>query len=134
MNADQVASGVAVLPVRTETTMVVPVGTSAFQVTAPAFTTTPASNTRDVNVPLAPNGLIRTQFRLTTLGSPTVTSLKSGRMAAVGDAVWVATTTPSTWYTTPVVVQSIRNRCGAVGLMPVSVVRVVAVAEVRVSA
>ncbi len=55
-------------------------------------------------------------------------------MATVGEVVWVATTTPSTVYTTLAAVQSIRNRWAAVGLTPASVVRVKAVAEVRVRA
>src|SRR5690242_5337491 len=77
-NADHVPSGVAVSPVRTLTTSVVPVGTVESQARLSHPTWAPASNTCDTKVPLLPYGPTRAQ---STASPPSVVtvSAKDGR-------------------------------------------------------
>src|SRR5438067_1118785 len=89
---DQVASGVAVLPLRVSIIMVLPAGTLAVQLTAPQLATRPASKTDEVNVP-SPS---RTQATCSVSVVPyeemaTLSPMPSGRVAAM--VVW---RTPST--------------------------------------
>src|SRR5262245_10761590 len=59
--ADHVPSGVAVLPVLVSMIMLVFAGSVAVHAAAPQFTTRPASNTDDVNIPPEVYEAIRTQ-------------------------------------------------------------------------
>src|SRR5438128_5129461 len=52
VHADQVPSGIAVLPLRTCTVSDVPAGKLAVQLAVPQVTIRPASKTEEINVPL----------------------------------------------------------------------------------
>ena len=110
-NALQLASGTGVSPWRAKKATLVPAGVSAVHDSPPQSTACVASKTRETNVPAAAYGLMRIQST-ETLPDPTVKSLASGRSGPAIAIACVATTVPSTEYTTLVGVQSMRNRCG----------------------
>src|SRR3954466_10243953 len=71
VQADQVPSGVAVLPLLVSTTIPVPAGRVAVQVAVPHVATRPASNTLETNVPPDAYESNRTQSALSdALGEP----------------------------------------------------------------
>src|SRR4051812_19163214 len=111
VNALQLASGAGVSPCRAKNAALVPAGISTFHDSPPQSAACVASNTREVNVPAAAYGLMRIQST-EMLPAPAEKSLASGRIGAAIESAWVATTLPSTEYTTLVASQSMRKRCG----------------------
>ncbi len=127
-NALQLASGTGVSPWRAKNAALVPAGVSAVHDSPPQSTACVASKTRETNVPAAAYGLMRIQST-ETLPDPTATSLTSGRSGPAIAIACVATTLPSTEYTTVVGVQSMRNRCGDPRSEPASGVSMLAPPE-----
>src|SRR5438105_14005827 len=108
-NALQLPSGTGVSPWRAKKAAPVPAGSSAFHDSPPQSAGCVASNTRETNVPAPAHGLLRIQST-ETLPDPTERSLASDRIGAAIAIAWFATTLPSTEYTMPVAVQSMRKR------------------------
>ena len=106
MNGVHDASGDGVSPCRAKKAALVPAGVAAVHDSAPQFTVPAASNTRDTNVPDGRYGVTRTQSTANA-PAPMLTSATIGRNGAAIAIACVATTLPSTEYTTDDAVQSI---------------------------
>src|SRR3954470_10880603 len=111
VNAVHDASGAGVLPVRIAIASAVLDGVVAVHESAPQFTVSAPSKTRDVKVPAAANGSMRSQS-IVTPPPPVEKSLTRGRIGCASAIACVATTAPSIEYTTEAGAQSIRKRCG----------------------
>ena len=102
------ASAAALVAVRVSYAIAVPLGVVLVAVNdSPLTRGSPASRGREVNVP---GGLcvLRTMDSIETPGASGLKSLACARIAAVIGIRWVATGAPSTKYSKPVAVQSIR--------------------------
>ena len=106
----QVPSGFGVFPVRTLSATFVSAVVSAFQPSAPQLTPSPASKTREWNVPEPGYGLMCIQS--TDTSGPIETSLAITLRFSATLTVWVATRLPSTKYLTSPASHSMRYRCG----------------------
>src|SRR6478672_5452060 len=102
-----VVLGVALFPVRTRTTAEVPAGAPAVHDALSQRTDDPPSSTREVNVPVGAYGVSRNQFT-STAAPPGVLSRTTARMLVGIETFCVATTTPSTEYTTDAKLQTMR--------------------------
>src|SRR3954471_15152914 len=106
----QLASGTGVSPCRAENAALVLDAVTVVHDSPPQSTACVASKTRDRNTPLGEYGLMRSHST-DTPPDPTATSLASGRSGTAIVMACVATTVPSTEYSTAAGVQSMRNRC-----------------------
>src|SRR5439155_6480295 len=101
--------GFGVLPVRTESARLVPVGVAAVHDTLPQATGPPALKIRDKKLPEAAYGVMRSQST-DTEAPPTENSLMIGRIVAAIATVWIATSWPSIENATLDAFQSMRYR------------------------
>jgi hypothetical protein len=94
VNEDQVPSGVAVLPVRTERTMLVPAGRSLCEASELHEAPAPPSKIRERNVPEPGYGVMRSQSTARA-APPLLNSLARTRRELPMDTACVSTRVPS---------------------------------------